>query len=183
MTDQTILGLLAEFDSPAHLLSAAKKMAAAGYSNYDCHSPFPIHGMDEAMRLKRSPLGWIVGIMAIAGALGGLLLQGWTSSIAYPLIISGKPFFSYPAFLPVAFGLAVLAGAISALVGMIWLNKLPKFYHDVFYSDRFNRFSSDGFFLSVESQDALFSIDQTKVFLQNLGGKHIEILAREKLKP
>jgi hypothetical protein len=176
MTERKILGLLAEFDSPEHLLFAAKQMAAAGYSSYDCHSPFPIHGMDDAMQLKRSPLGWIVGFIALAGALAGLLLQGWTSSIAYPLIISGKPFFSYPAFLPVTFGLAVLAGAISAVVGMIWLNKLPKFYHMVFYSDRFERTSTDGFFLSVESDDPLFSPDITKAFLQDLGGKHIEIL-------
>jgi hypothetical protein len=177
MTDERKMILLAQFDDAGQLVAAAKKISRAGYHRFDCHSPFPIHGMDQAMGLKRSPLGWIVGLTALSGAALGLLLQGWTSSVAYPLVISGKPFFSYPAFLPVSFGLAVLAGAIAAVVGMIALNKLPCFYHPLFASQRFSQFSCDGFFLSVQGDDPLFSVKQTTALLAEIGGKHIELLA------
>jgi len=176
MDETRAVALIAEFDDPAQLLAAAQKMHEAGYRRFDCHSPFPIHGMDQAMGLKRSPLGWMVGLIALAAAATGLLLQGWISTIAYPLIISGKPFFSYPAFLPVSFGLAVLAGALTAVGGMLWLNKLPAFYHRVFHSDRLDRFSNDGFFLSVEKEDPLFSIALTRSLLEQMGAKRIEIL-------
>ena len=88
-------GALARFADPAALMAAAEKVRDAGYTRFDCHSPFPIHGMDRAMGLKRSSLGWIVGFLALVGGLGGLGLQWWTSTIAYPLVISGKPFASY----------------------------------------------------------------------------------------
>ncbi len=88
--------MLAEFENPAQLLGAAQKLHDAGYKQFDCHSPFPIHGMDQAMGLKRSPLGYIVFVVAMLGLLGGITLEWWTSTIDYPLVISGKPFFSLP---------------------------------------------------------------------------------------
>ncbi len=106
--------LLAEFDTPASLMQAAEKTRDAGYKKFDCHSPFPIHGMDDAMGVKRSPLGYIVGIFAFIGLSGGILLQWWTSTVDYPLVISGKPFFSYQAYLPVTFAFAVLFSAIAS---------------------------------------------------------------------
>jgi len=85
--------MLAEFGNPARLLEAAEKLKNAGYKKFDCHSPFPIHGMDDAMGLKRSPLGWIVGFVAFVALIGGFALEWWTSTIDYPIVISGKPFF------------------------------------------------------------------------------------------
>lgn len=169
-------GIIAEFENPAELLHAAEKLRDSQYSKFDCHSPFPIHGMDRAMGEKRSILGWIVGIVAFFGLSGGFLLEWWTSTIAYPLVISGKPFFSYQAYGPVAFSVMVLSSAFVALVGMLILNNLPQFHHPVFYSDQFNRVSDDAFFVSIESDDSEFDNEKTKKFLESIGGKNVELL-------
>lgn len=174
--DKKILGILAQFDNPADLLQAAREVRRAGYSKYDCHSPFPVHGLDDAMGLKRSRLGWIVGLAALIGTSGALALQWWTSTIDYPLIISGKPLFSYQAYVPVTFALGVLLSAFAALVGMLALNGLPRFNHPVFNSDRFDSASDDGFFISIEIGDPKFDRDKTREFLKSIGGKNIEIL-------
>lgn len=171
-----IYGALAEFKDPAALLHAAEKTRKEGYQQFDCHSPFPIHGMDEAMGLKRSPLGWMVGIMALSGGALGMAFQGWTSAVAYPLIISGKPFFSFQAFVPVTFGLAVLLGAITAFFGMLVLNRLPQPWHPVFFSEQFSKVTNNGFILAIEATDQKFDIEQTVAFLTSIGGENIELL-------
>ncbi|MBD3168913.1 MAG: DUF3341 domain-containing protein [candidate division Zixibacteria bacterium] len=176
MADKRKKLFLAEYGNPAELINAAEKMRDAGYKEFDCHSPFPIHGMDQAMGLKRSPLGWIVGLSALLGGLGALWLQWWTSSVDYRLIISGKPFFSFQAYVPVTFGGAVLFGAIAAVVGMLILNRLPRLHHPVFNSDRFSRFSDDGFFVSISSDDPKFDAAELSRLFENTGGKNIEVV-------
>jgi hypothetical protein len=176
MDDKIVHGVLAEFKDAAELMQAAEKVRDAGYKEFDCHSPFPIHGMDDAMGLKRSPLGWIVGIMAFTGLAFAYWLQTWVSTEAYPLIIAGKPFFSYQAYMPVGFGFAVLFGALSAVIGMFALNKLPQPWHPVFFSDRFEKMSTDGFFVSIESKDSKFNADDTAAFLASIGGQNVELL-------
>lgn len=173
---QNIDGILAEFDDPAALLEAARKMQGEGFRKYDCHSPFPIHGMDEAMGEKRSPLGWAVGAVAFVVFLITFAFEGWTHAVDYPLVVSGKPFFSYQAFGTVAFALMVLTAAATALFGMLALNKLPKFFHHTFHSDNFARVSDDAFFISVEAEDQQFDPEKTKDFLKSIGGKNIELL-------
>ena len=168
--------LLAEFKSPGDLLHAAEKVRDAGYVQFDCHSPFPIHGMDAAMGLKRSPLGWMVGIMSLTGAALGMLLQWWVSTIAYPLVIAGKPFFSYQAFVPVTFGFAVLFGAVTSLFGMLALNKLPQPYHSIFNSEQFHRVTDDAFFMSIDCTDPKYNKEQTESFIKSIGGSNIEEL-------
>src|SRR5687768_110553 len=106
-----VFGLLAEFPDTAALLHAAEKLRDAGYKKFDCHSPFPIHGMDKAMGLKQSPLGWIVLVCGATGLISALGLQWWASAVAYPLIISGKPLFSHQAFVPITFEVTVLLSA------------------------------------------------------------------------
>jgi hypothetical protein len=172
-------GILVEFDNPKELLEAAKKVRADGYDKFDCHSPFPIHGMDEAMGLKRSPLGFIVFVVAVFAFIGGILLEWWTSTVDYPLVISGKPFFSYQAYGPVAFAIMVLLSAFAALIGMLMLNKLPLFYHHLFSSKGMERVSNDGFFISIESNDPKFDTTKTKKFVTALGGKNVEELSEE----
>lgn len=172
-----IEGLLARFETPVDLLEAAKIFHESGYKEFDCHSPFPIHGMDKAMGLKRSPLGWIVGIAAITGCSGALALQWWTSAIDYPLVISGKPFFSYQAYVPVTFALGVLFSAAIALVAMLALNGLPRFNHPVFNSAKFAGATDDQFFLSVLADDPLFDLHKTQALLESIGGKDVEVLA------
>jgi len=105
-----------------------------------------------------------------------LLLMWWTSAIDYPLVISGKPFFSLPAFIPITFALTVLTSALTATFGMIAINQLPRLVHPVFSSERFGKFSDDGFFVSIESNDKKYDENKTVEFLKSIGGKHIEVL-------
>lgn len=168
--------VLAEFDSATDLMHAAEKVRDQGYKEFDCHSPFPIHGMDKAMGVKRSPLGYIVFAMATLGLTGALVLQWWTSGVDYPLVISGKPFFSLPAFVPITFALTILTSAITAVIGMIAINQLPRLAHPLFNSDRFGKFSDDGFFVSIESTDKKYDENKVVEFLKSIGGKHIEVL-------
>lgn len=171
-----IHGLIAEFDNPSTLLKAGSAMRSKGFKHFDCHSPFPIHGMDNAMGLKRSPLGYIIAFFAIVGGLIGLGLQTWVHSIQYPLVISGKPFFAWQAYIIVTFALTILFGAFGAVFGMFGLNKLPRYHHYLFYSDKFKKFSDDGFFVSIGSDDKMFDKIGTTDFLQSIGGKNVEVL-------
>jgi len=171
-----IHGMIAEFEGPQQLLHAAEQVRDNGFIRFDCHSPFPIHGMDEAMGEKRSPLGWIVGIMGLLGGGGALLLQWWTSAVDYPLVISGKPFFSLPAFIPVTFELTILLAAFGAVFGMFALNKMPQWFHPLFFSDRFAKVTDDGFFVSIEAEDPQFDPEKNRQFLESIGATYTEVL-------
>lgn len=173
------VGAIARFALPRDLIEAARKVRDGGYSKFDCHSPFPIHGMDKAMGLKRSPLGWIVGLAAIIGCSGALALQWWVSTIEYPLVISGKPLFSYQAYVPITFALGVLLSAFAALLGMLIMNGLPRFHHPVFYHDGFESFSDDAFFISIESDDPGFDETETIRFLESIGGSEAALLSAD----
>jgi hypothetical protein len=174
-----VSGILASFENPAQLLDAAKKVHDAGFKKFDCHSPFPIHGMDTAMGLRRSPLGFIVFIVALIAFLGGFALEWWTSTIDYPIVIAGKPFFSYQAYGPVAFAIMVLASAFVSLLGMLVLNKLPLFNHPLFSSKSFEKVMDDGFFVSIESVDEKFDLEATKNFLSEIGAHNVEVISEE----
>jgi hypothetical protein len=176
MVQNKALGVLARFENSGQLIEAAKLVREAGYKKFDCHSPFPIHGMDKAMGLKRSPLGWLIGLGALIGTSGALTLQWWTSAVDYPLNISGKPLFSYQAFVPITFALGVLFSAIAATIGMLVLNGLPRYHHPVFYSKVFGRVTDDGFFVSIEARDGKFDSKQTAEFLRSIGGLDVEVL-------
>ena len=169
-------GIIAEFENPAALMDAAQKVHQAGYEKFDCHSPFPIHGMDLAMGLKRSPLGYIIGLFAIFGALVGLGLQTWVHSFEYPLIISGKPFFAWQGYIIVTFALTILFGAFGAVFGMFGLNRIPKYYHPHFFSKNLSKFSDDGFFISIDSDDPKYKSDKTHAFMKALGSITIELV-------
>ncbi len=171
---EQLFGLVARFRSASQLLSAAGKVRKEGYVSYDAHSPFPIHGMDKAMGLGDSHLGWIVFTFALIGGIGGFALMAWASSIEYPLIISGKPFISTEAFIPVTFELTILFSAFSTVIGMLTLNKLPMWYHPLFESSGFSDVTCDGFFISVEAIDPQFEVEKTKDFLVSIGGFDVE---------
>ena len=110
-------GILAEFATPADLYHACERVRDAGFTRWDAHTPFPVHGLDRAIGLRRSPLPWIVLVMGLTGAALGFVLQWWVHTSAYPLVISGKPFFSWPAFIPITFEVGVLFGALGAVFG------------------------------------------------------------------
>jgi Ni/Fe-hydrogenase subunit HybB-like protein len=169
-------GLLGEFESPTALYRACESVRDAGYSQWDAHTPFPVHGLDRAMGLSRSKLPWIVFVMAIGGALAGFALQTWVHSIAYPNVISGKPLFAWPAYIPITFELAVLGGALGAVFGMLHLNRLPRHHHAVFASRGFERASDDRFFISIEARDPRFDAAATPELLRMAGAARLEWL-------
>ena len=167
-------GLLAEFATTADLYHACEKIRDAGYTRWDAHSPFPVHGLEKAMGLRPSPLPFIVFVGAMVGAGGGFYLQKCVSEDAYRLVISGKPFFSWPAFIPITFELGVLCGALSAILGMFALNQLPRLHHPLFSSKRFDRASNDRFFVSIEAADPKFDAQATRTFLEGLHAAAVE---------
>ncbi|MFH2008044.1 MAG: DUF3341 domain-containing protein [bacterium] len=169
-------GVLAQFESPQEIFHACERVRDEGYAHWDAHTPFPVHGLENAMGLKRSKLPFIVLVMAFTGAALGMLLQWWVSAVDYPWVVSGKPFFSWPAFLPVTFELAVLFGALGAVLGLFGLCRLPQLYHSLFHSSRFERSTDDKFFISIESSDPKFDPDRTSAFLEELGASHVEVV-------
>jgi hypothetical protein len=173
-----IFGLLAEFASPKDLYHACEKVRDAGYKRWDAHSPFPVHGLDEAMGLGRSRLPFVTLFFGLCGAIGGFTLQIWANGIAYPIAISGKPLFNWQPYIPVTFELGVLLAAISTVVGMLALNELPMLFHPLFGSRAFERVTDDGFFISIESWDPKFNATETERFLSSIGSTRVELVHR-----
>lgn len=171
-----VFGILAEFKSPADVYHAAEKVRDAGYKRWDVHSPFPIHGIETAMGLGDSKLGWIAFFCAITGAFGGFGLQYWVHKFAYPLLIGGKPMVAYPAYIPVTFEPGILFTALGCIFGMLVLNGLPRMYHALFKSENFKKATDNGFFISLEARDPKFETAAASDFLKSLGGTHIEVL-------
>lgn len=169
-------GVLAEFAGAPEIFQACETVRDAGYARWDAHTPFPVHGLDRAMGLRPSRLPWIVFIAGMLGAASGMLLQWWTSAVDYPLVIAGKPLFSWPAFVPVTFEVGVLFAAFAALLSMLHFNRLPRLHHPIFSSERFSRVSDDRFFISIEASDPNFDESQTTALLQQAGATHVETL-------
>ncbi len=163
-----LAGYVAQFPNPSALIKAARQTREAGFKEFDCYTPFPVHGIDEAVGIKMTRLPYIVLACAATGALTAILLQFFTNAFDYKYIISGKPFFSIPANIPITFELAVLFSAFGALLGMLALNKLPQFYNRLFLIDPFLKATSDGFFLAIEAKDPKFHENDTKEFLASL---------------
>jgi len=166
-------GLVAEFETPDELLAAAKAVHSEGYTHVDAYSPYPIEEVWEAIGLHHSALPLIVLLGGIAGGIFGFGLQYWTTVIDYPLNVGGKPHFSWPAFVPVTFECIILFGALSAVIGMIALNRLPQPYHPIFNAPNFDRASSDRFFLCVEATDPKFDLEKTRGFLARLDAQQV----------
>jgi len=170
--------VIAEFSSAANLYEAAEKVRDAGFKFWDVHSPFPIHGMNKAMGLKKSPLGYIIFCGGSLGFLTAALLEFIPSSYLFPLIVHGKPvdFFTVPAFFPMMFELTVLFSAFTAFFGVFIMNRLPRLNHPLFDYDPFNRVTNDAFFLVIESTDPKFSDVETREFLEGIGGKDVSLI-------
>jgi hypothetical protein len=172
-----VYGLLAEFSDPGALMHAAEAVREEGYRHFDAHSPFPIHGMDEAMGLGNAAgVGVSTFLGGVAGLVTAYLLQWWTGAVDYPLNISGKPFFAVEPSVPIMFELTVLFAAFGAVGGMLALNGPPRPYNPLFYSDRFEGVTDDRFFLHVAASDEQFDAEETATMLRRLGAVHIELV-------
>jgi Protein of unknown function (DUF3341) len=167
-TPPELFGLLAEFDSATAIVNAARRTREAGYTKIDAYSPFPIHEMDDALKLKRTGLPWLVLGGGLTGMIGGFTLQYWASVIEYPLNIGGRPLASWPSFIVPAYETTILLASLTAVVGMIALCGLPMPYHPVFNVPQFSNASGDRFFLSIETADPKFDLIATRKFLEAL---------------
>jgi len=187
--DRVLWGVLGEFDDVSQVLRAAKQMRAAGYRRFDVHSPFPIHGIDDAIGIRPTILPWIVLLGGLTGMATGFVLTIFTMADLplavpgppgapalepYPYLISGKPFLSLPAFIPPIFELTILLSAFGAVFGMFLLNKLPLLYQPLFNNETFQRATDDRFILVVEARDREFDPQRTQALLAEQGALSTE---------
>ena len=168
---------MAEFDDPTALVAATRGAHEKGYRRMDAYSPIPIEELHEALGSHHTRLPLIVLIGGLFGGIGGYGLQYWVSAIAYPINVGGRPFHSWPAFIPVTFECTVLVAALSAVLGMLALNGLPMPYHPVFNVPRFALASRNRFFLCIEARDKQFNLEETRRFLETLGPREVTTVA------
>lgn len=172
-------GLLAEFATVPDLMTAVEECRRAGFRHWDVHTPFPVHGMNNAMGIKNTRLPLVVLGSGLTGLGLALLMQWWMNAVDYKLIISGKPFFSFPANIPVIFELTILFSALSVFLGMLAMNALPRHHHPLFTSERFRRATQDRFFISIEAIDPKYDELRVRGFLEALGSVQVERIADE----
>jgi hypothetical protein len=170
---------LAQFDSADDIIGAAEKVRDAGYERWDVHTPYPVHGMDRAMGMGDSHLGWIVLASGLTGVSLAVLMMQWMNGYDYPLIIGGKPPDAFASMVPIMFELTVLLSSFGAVLGMLGLNELPKHHHPIFNSEQFDACSNDKFFVSIEAEDKQFDVGKTKTFLESLSPTHLELVEEE----
>jgi hypothetical protein len=182
-----IYGIMAEFDSIPAVFEAAQKCRDHGFSKWDVYAPVPIHGIDEAMGLKPSRIAYCMGAGALTGLTIAFMIQWWFSSgshlsgpanvlSGYRIITDGKPYFAWEQAVPIMFELTVLIAAFATIGGMLLLNGLPRLYHPLFKKDRFLRVSDDRLVIAVEARDPKFDQDETRAFLESIGGHTIELV-------
>ena len=172
MSDK-LYGLMAEFDSATELFDAANAVREAGYTKTDAFSPFPIHDIDEALGIRRSVLPLLVFFGGITGLMLGVALQVFVHYIDYPMNVGGRPYLSWPSFVPPSYELTILLAGFTAVFGMLFLNGLPRPYHPVFNVPRFALATREKFFLVIEAVDPLYSYDGTRSFLEGLGPQEV----------
>jgi len=178
IAQRSIWGLLAEFESPETLLAAARRVREAGYRRIDACVPFPVEGLTEALGFRRTGIPLLVLAGALSGAAGAYFMQWYAMGVWYPLNVGGRPLNSWPLFIPITFELAVLVGGLTAVLGMLALNRLPTPYHPLFNVPRFARATQDRFFLVINSRDARFDRGGTAELLRGLGAAEVSEVAR-----
>ncbi len=167
-------GLAVAFETVDALLTACERVRDAGFRQWDAYAPFPVHGLNDAMGIRHTRLPLVVLGGGLTGAGLGLLMQWWMNAHDYRFIISGKPFFSLPAFIPITFELTILLGAMGAFIGMIAFNGLPRFHHPIFSSRLYKRVTADRFLICIEASDPKFEDSRTLALLESLGGSSVE---------
>ncbi|MFO1514564.1 MAG: DUF3341 domain-containing protein [Verrucomicrobiota bacterium] len=169
-------GVIAEFDNTTDVLHAAEKVRDAGFRKWDVYMPFPIHGMDKAMGLKNSKVGWFSFIGGVTGYTTGMLMIWWMNAVDYKILVGGKPMFSPHGAFPPSYELTILFGAFGAILGMLFLNRLPRLHHPLLKHKRFALATHDRFFVVIETADPKYSETETRKLLEVAGSKRIEMV-------
>ncbi len=170
LRSETKTGIVGFYDDDQKCLEAATKMREAGYTKFDAITPFPVHGMEEAVGVKRSPIPYVTFVMALTGCSAGLFFQYWTSAVDWPVMVGGMPFFSLPAFIPVTFETTILFGALSSVAAMFAFNGLPKVDPPVLHPD----LTCSRFALWVPSDEPGYDEAKVKAFLNELGAEDVQ---------
>jgi hypothetical protein len=172
-------GLIAEFATPEDMLRAIEELKRRGYRELDAFSPYPLHGLERAVGLRRSRLGWIVFPIALAAAAGGYLIQWWCNGIDYPLNVGGRPPHSAPAFIPITFEMTVLATSLAGLLVFFVLARIPRLYSPLFEVEGFERASLDRFWIGIDARDPALAKGRAERDLEELGAIRIARLGEE----
>jgi hypothetical protein len=173
MTPPPYYGLMAQFETPQAVLRATRQARAEGYRVMDAYTPYPVRGLAAALDEPRTQIPPVVLAGGVVGAITGLFMQIWTMGSDYPFNVGGRPLFSWPVFIPIAFEVLILIASLSALLGMLFLNGLPRPHHPVFNVPRFVEASQTGFFLCIEALDPRFDPERTRQFLTGQGAKEV----------
>jgi mono/diheme cytochrome c family protein len=177
MSEKILYSYTGIFDSPDEISLAAEKAVENGYTKFDVNTPYPLHGMNKAMNLPPSKLGYVALIFGLSGTLGALLSLWWVSAVDYPIIIGGKPFFSFPAYIPVMFEVTVLSASIATVLAMLFFFfKLPNNSHPLHGTEYMQKVSSDKYGISIQADDPIFNETSVRIFLESIHAKEINPL-------
>jgi hypothetical protein len=171
-----IYAVMGEFDNPEDLVTAGRKIREMGYTRLDAMTPFPVHGIDDALGIPYSKIGWIVICVGLSGTATALLLQWWAGTINYPLVIGGKPLFDFSFSVPIAFELTILFSAFASVLGMFALNGLPRLYHPSMNYRSAHRATDDRFLLVIEADDPKFDAQETADHMRSVGADLVEVV-------
>ncbi|RMD50920.1 MAG: DUF3341 domain-containing protein, partial [Ignavibacteria bacterium] len=174
MSDKVLYALAAIFNTPDEIINAAKKVSEAGYTNYDVNTPYPVHGMDGAMKLKPSKLGYVALVFGLTGTILALTFMAWTITVDYPLVIGGKPYFAFPAYVPIMFEVTVLLAAIATVVTMLFvLFKFPNNSHPIHDTVYMKKVSSDKYGLFIQADDPNFDAAKIRVLFSECNAAEV----------
>ena len=181
MNNKTLYSYTGIFDTPDQIVDAVEKVVKEGYTKYDVNTPYPLHGMDQAMKLPPSKLGYVALIFGLSAALATALVMGWMSAINYPIVIGGKPLFSFPAYVPIMFEVTVLTASIATVVAMLFFFfKLPNISHPLHGTGYMKKVSSNKYGISIQVKDPKLALpdgafDASLVikFFESVGAKDI----------
>jgi hypothetical protein len=172
--EMKLYGLLAEYKGAPEIYQGCQKLVDYGFVHWDAYTPFPVHGLEKAMKKKASRLPWISLVSGLIGGSSMYTFMYWLYNIHYPLIYSGKPHHGWPAFVPPTFELTILFCAFGSLFGMFFLNKLFDYSHPLFSCPVFRKATDDGFFVCIESKDPQFEEEKVKKILLDSGALSVE---------
>jgi hypothetical protein len=174
LTAGRVYGLLAEFETGDALAAATRRAVDAGYTRLDGYSPYPVGDVADALKFPKSEMGPVMFLGGLTGACTGFFMQYYLNAYGYPLNVGGRPYLSWPSFIPITFEMMVLTTALTGLFALIAICGLPQYHHPLFNSKTFDRATRDRFFLCIEAIDPKYDSAATRAFLNELHPLSVE---------